>query len=36
MADYGTFVDKGVSGTQQKEHYVDYKGQRENQSLFLW
>ncbi len=28
MAEYGTFVDKGVSGTQQKRTYVDYKGQR--------
>ena len=28
MVDYGTFVDKGVSGTQRKRTYVDYKGQR--------
>ena len=28
MVDYGTFVDKGVSGTKRKRTYVDYKGQR--------
>ena len=26
MADYGKYVDKGVSGTQQKQKFVDYKG----------
>ena len=25
MADYGTFVDKGVSGTQQQQKFKDYK-----------
>ena len=30
MADYGTFVDKGVTGTKRKRTYVDYKGQRVN------
>jgi len=30
MVDYGTFVDKGVSGTQQKRTYVDYKGKRKD------
>jgi hypothetical protein len=28
MADYGTFMDKGVSGTNEKRYYVDYEGQR--------
>ena len=26
MADYGTFVDKGVSGTKQTQRYTDYLG----------
>tara|TARA_R100000664_G_C2684568_1_gene91148 strand:+ start:103 stop:633 length:531 start_codon:yes stop_codon:yes gene_type:complete len=26
MADYGTFVDKGVSGNKQPQSYKDYKG----------
>jgi hypothetical protein len=30
MVDYGTFVDKGVSGTKQKRTYVDYKGKRKD------
>ena len=30
MVDYGTFVDKGVSGTNQKRTYVDYKGKRKD------
>ena len=25
MVDYGTFVDKGVSGTQQQQKFKDYK-----------
>jgi hypothetical protein len=29
MADYGTFIDKGVSGTNQKRTYVTYEGKRE-------
>jgi len=27
MADYGTFIDKGVSGNKQTRSYKDYKGQ---------
>jgi hypothetical protein len=27
MADYGTFVDKGVSGTKQKQKYTNYLGE---------
>tara|TARA_R100000664_G_C2684128_1_gene90880 strand:+ start:43 stop:609 length:567 start_codon:yes stop_codon:yes gene_type:complete len=27
MADYGTFVDKGVSGTKKAQKYTDYKGE---------
>jgi len=27
MADYGTFIDKGVSGNKQKRTFKDYKGQ---------
>jgi|TARA_R110002020_G_scaffold448292_1_gene661032 hypothetical protein len=27
MADYGTFLDKGVSGSNQKQTYKDYLGQ---------
>lgn len=30
MVDYGTFVDKGVSGTKKKRTYVDYKGKRKD------
>lgn len=30
MVDYGTFVDKGVSGTKQKRTYVDYNGKRKD------
>ena len=30
MVDYGTFVDKWVSGTKQKRTYVDYKGKRKD------
>ena len=30
MIDYGTFVDKGVSGTKKKRTYVDYKGKRKD------
>jgi len=30
MVDYGTFVDKGVSGIKQKRTYVDYKGKRKD------
>lgn len=30
MVDYGTFVDKGVSGTKQRRTYVDYKGKRKD------
>jgi hypothetical protein len=30
MVDYGTLVDKGVSGTKQKRTYVDYKGKRKD------
>ena len=26
MADYGTFVDKGVSGNKKKQSYTDYEG----------
>ena len=26
MADYGTFVDKGVSGNKQQQKFKDYKG----------
>jgi hypothetical protein len=26
MADYGTYIDKGVSGTKVKQKYKDYKG----------
>ena len=26
MASYGKYVDKGVSGTQQKQKFTDYKG----------
>ena len=26
MANYGSFVDKGVSGTNKKQSYKDYKG----------
>tara|TARA_R110000824_G_scaffold213640_1_gene399855 strand:- start:508 stop:1023 length:516 start_codon:yes stop_codon:yes gene_type:complete len=29
MADYGTFIDKGVSGTKKKRSYVNYKGKTE-------
>tara|TARA_R100000742_G_C4259612_1_gene77423 strand:- start:577 stop:1086 length:510 start_codon:yes stop_codon:yes gene_type:complete len=29
MADYGTFIDKGVSGTKKKRTYVTYEGRRE-------
>lgn len=29
MADYGTFIDKGVSGTKKKRNYVNYKGKTE-------
>ncbi len=27
MADYGTFVDKGVSGTSETQSFKDYRGQ---------
>ena len=28
MVDYGTFIDKGVSGTKKDRYYVDYKGEK--------
>ena len=28
MADYGKFIDKGVSGTKKDRYYVDYKGKK--------
>tara|TARA_R110002049_G_scaffold307468_1_gene508026 strand:- start:445 stop:966 length:522 start_codon:yes stop_codon:yes gene_type:complete len=28
MADYGKFIDKGVSGTNKDRYYVDYKGKK--------
>jgi|TARA_R100000084_G_scaffold53427_1_gene22442 hypothetical protein len=30
MADYGTFVDKGVSGNKTKRSFTNYKGQNES------
>ena len=30
MADYGTFLDKGVSGNKQKQSYKNYKNQTES------
>ena len=30
MADYGTFLDKGVSGTKKKQSYKNYKNQSES------
>jgi hypothetical protein len=30
MDDYGTFLDKGVSGNKKKQSYKDYKGQTES------
>jgi len=30
MADYGTFLDKGVSGNKKKRSYTNYKGQNES------
>ena len=30
MDDYGTFLDKGVSGNKQKRSYTDYKGVKES------
>jgi len=30
MYDYGTFLDKGVSGNKQKRSYTDYKGVKES------
>jgi len=29
MADYGTFIDKGVSGTKKKRTYVTFEGKQE-------
>jgi hypothetical protein len=30
MLDYGSFIDKGTSGSQKKRTYVDYKGKRKS------
>ena len=28
MVDYGTFIDKGVSGSKKDRYYIDYKGKK--------
>ena len=30
MADYGTFLDKGVSGNKKKRSFINYKGKNES------
>ena len=30
MSDYGTFIDKGVSGNKKKTSYTNYKGKKES------
>ena len=32
MNDYGTYLDEGVSGTKEKQSYIDYKGKTRKSS----
>ena len=35
MSSYGQYVDKGVSGTQTKRTFKDYKGKSNKKSIQL-